>query len=127
MHDLRNPVELAQALIRCESVTPAEGGALALIEDVLKAAGFEVHRPVFKAEGTPDVENLYARIGTEAPVFLFAGHVDVVPPGDEAAWSHTPFGGDIENDGVSRPRRGRHEGRRGGDDRRHPALIFRRG
>ncbi|WP_372423068.1 succinyl-diaminopimelate desuccinylase [Salinarimonas chemoclinalis] len=95
----RSAVDLAQALIRCPSVTPAEGGALALLARVLEAAGFAVERPVFSAPGTPDVENLYARIGTGAPVLLLAGHTDVVPPGDEGRWTHPPFSGEIV-DGV---------------------------
>ncbi|HYF56444.1 MAG TPA: succinyl-diaminopimelate desuccinylase [Salinarimonas sp.] len=88
-------LDLAQALLRCPSVTPAEGGALALIEAVLGAAGFEVHRPVFREEGTPDVENLYARWGAGGPCLVFAGHTDVVPPGDVARWRRDPFGGEV--------------------------------
>ena len=88
---------LAQALIRCPSVTPEEGGALALIARVLSGAGLAVHRPVFTAPDTPPVENLYARRGRHSPVLLFAGHVDVVPPGDAAAWRHPPFGGVVED------------------------------
>ncbi|MEZ0169594.1 succinyl-diaminopimelate desuccinylase [Microvirga sp. TS319] len=91
------PLSLAQSLLRCPSVTPEEGGALAFIESVLKAAGFEVHRPVFSEPGTADVENLYARYGTGAPYLLFAGHTDVVPPGDLGRWRHDPFSGEIEN------------------------------
>ncbi|AWM87964.1 succinyl-diaminopimelate desuccinylase [Microvirga sp. 17 mud 1-3] len=91
-----SPVSLAQSLIRCPSVTPAEGGALAYIESVLREAGFAVHRPVFSEPGTPDVENLYARYGTGSPYLLFAGHTDVVPPGDVARWRHDPFGGVID-------------------------------
>ncbi len=72
-------LSLAQALIRCPSVTPEEGGALALLAQVLGEAGFEVHRPVFSAPGTPDIENLYARIGQGSPALVFAGHTDVVP------------------------------------------------
>jgi succinyl-diaminopimelate desuccinylase len=90
-----DPVRLLQDLIRCPSVTPVEGGALAYLESVLGAAGFTVDRPVFSEAGTPDVENLFATIGTGAPHFVFAGHTDVVPPGDTARWSHGPFDGDI--------------------------------
>ena len=62
-----DPVRLTQDLVRCESVTPVEGGALALLEKELTAHGFTCRRLSFSAEGTPDVENLYARIGTSAP------------------------------------------------------------
>ena len=89
-------VALAQSLVRCPSITPAEGGALSFIATVLGDAGFEVHRPVFSEPGTPDVENLYARWGTGHPYLLFAGHTDVVPPGDVGRWTHDPFGGAIE-------------------------------
>src|SRR6478672_9035358 len=86
---------LARDLLRCPTVTPEEGGALALIESVLKGAGFDVHRITFSAPDTAPVENLYARIGTTSPHLVFAGHTDVVPPGDEASWRHPPFAGDI--------------------------------
>ena len=94
-----DPVALTQALIRCESVTPVEGGALDLLESVLAPAGFACHRLTFTEPGTPDVENLYARIGTGQPHLCFAGHTDVVPPGDLAAWTVPPFAGEIR-DGV---------------------------
>ncbi len=97
--DPLDPVALTQALVRCPSVTPAEGGALGLIAELLAAEGFIVERPVFSAPGTPDVENLYARIGREGPVFVIAGHTDVVPVGDAGAWTRDPFGGSI-SDGV---------------------------
>jgi succinyl-diaminopimelate desuccinylase len=90
-------VALAQKLIRCPSVTPAEGGALTLLADVLSKAGFTVERPVFSGPGTPDVQNLYARIGAGEPCLVFAGHTDVVPPGEVASWRHDPFAGVIEN------------------------------
>jgi succinyl-diaminopimelate desuccinylase len=90
-----DPVALARDLLRCPSVTPAEGGALALIENVLKDAGFEVHRVTFAEPATAPVENLYARIGTARPHLMFAGHTDVVPPGETAKWTHPPFAGEI--------------------------------
>ena len=90
-----DPIALARDLLRCPSVTPAEGGALAFIETVLKGAGFDVHRVTFAEAGTDPVENLYARIGTAAPHLMFAGHTDVVPPGDEQRWSHPPFASEI--------------------------------
>jgi succinyl-diaminopimelate desuccinylase len=96
---MTDAVTLTRDLVRCASVTPAEGGALGVLESALKAAGFEVHRVTFSEPGADDVENLYARIGTDAPHITFAGHTDVVPPGDDAAWSHGAFSGDIK-DGV---------------------------
>lgn len=92
-------VEIAQALVRCPSITPQEGGALELLHSLLAPAGFVCHRLTMREAGTPDVENLYARFGTRGPNICFAGHTDVVPPGDEAVWSHKPFAGDIA-DGV---------------------------
>jgi succinyl-diaminopimelate desuccinylase len=97
--DTKDPVALTQALIRCESVTPDEGGALSLLESVLTPAGFTCHRMTFSESGTPDVENLYARIGSGQPHICFAGHTDVVPPGNLEAWSVPPFGGEIR-DGI---------------------------
>jgi len=92
-----DPVALAQALIRCQSVTPHEAGALTLLQNVLEAAGFECHRVTFSEPGTADVENLYARIGTLGPNLCFAGHTDVVPPGDVAAWTVPPFAAEIRD------------------------------
>ena len=92
-----DPVAIARDLIRCRSVTPDEGGALGLAAGLLEGAGFEVHRPVFSAPGTPDIHNLYARIGSGGPCLAFAGHTDVVPPGDPDAWRHDPFGGEIRD------------------------------
>ncbi len=95
-----DPVVLTQALIRCESVTPHEGGALTLLQNILEPAGFECHRLTFTEPGTPDVDNLYARLGTGRPHLCFAGHTDVVPAGDEAAWTYPPFAGEIANGNV---------------------------
>jgi succinyl-diaminopimelate desuccinylase len=75
-------------------VTPEEGGALDYLQQVLGGAGFAVQRATFAEPGAPPVENLYARIGTGRPNLMFAGHTDVVPPGDEAAWKHPPFAGE---------------------------------
>jgi succinyl-diaminopimelate desuccinylase len=89
-------LDIARALVRCPSVTPAEGGAIAYLDGLLKAAGFETHRPVFSEPGMPDIENLYARIGdSSGPVLMFAGHTDVVPPGKVEAWTHPPFAADV--------------------------------
>ena len=91
-------LSLAQALIRCPSVTPKEGGALTLLQSILEPAGFACHRMTFTEAGTPDVENLYARFGdasSNGPTLCFAGHTDVVPPGDESAWTHPPFAAEV--------------------------------
>jgi succinyl-diaminopimelate desuccinylase len=93
-----DPVAIARDLVRCRSVTPEDGGALAYLQGVLAKAGFSVHRMTFAEPGTAPIENLYARVGTEKPNLAFAGHTDVVPPGDEAAWRHPPFGGEIAGD-----------------------------
>jgi succinyl-diaminopimelate desuccinylase len=95
-----DPVTIARDLIRCRSVTPEEGGALDYLQEVLGQAGFAVHRATFAEPGTVPVDNLYARIGTERPNLMFAGHTDVVPPGDEAAWKHPPFAGDTTADAL---------------------------
>jgi succinyl-diaminopimelate desuccinylase len=94
-----DPAALARDLLRCPSVTPAEGGALDLVARVLGAAGFTVERVTFSEPGFADVENLFARIGEGGPHLVFAGHTDVVPAGDAAAWTHPPFAGEIA-DGV---------------------------
>jgi succinyl-diaminopimelate desuccinylase len=96
--DTTDPVATLATLRRCHSVTPAEGGALSAIEAMLAPLGFTVERVTFSEEGTPDVENLYARLGTGAPHIMFAGHTDVVPAGDEAAWSKGPFDAEIVGD-----------------------------
>jgi succinyl-diaminopimelate desuccinylase len=90
-----DPVAIARDLLRCPSVTPEDGGALAYLQDVLAKAGFDVHRMTFTEPGTAPIENLYARVGTERPNLVFAGHTDVVPAGDTKAWSHPPFSGDV--------------------------------
>jgi succinyl-diaminopimelate desuccinylase len=90
-----DPAENLAALIRCPSVTPAEGGALAALQAMLVPLGFAVERPVFSEDGTPDIENLYARRSGNGPHLMFAGHTDVVPVGDEAAWTHPPFAAEI--------------------------------
>ena len=92
-------LSIARDLLRCPSITPAEGGALGVLETVLNAAWFDVHRVTFSEPGTYDVENLYARIGTGSPHITFAGHTDVVPVGDDKAWSHGAFAGDVK-DGI---------------------------
>ncbi len=90
-------VEIAQALIRCPSVTPLDAGALETLGNFLSAAGYKVDHVPFSDHGTPDIDNLFAKIGSGEPHFVFAGHTDVVPPGDPANWKHAPFSGEIAN------------------------------
>jgi len=92
-----DPIALSQALIRCPSVTPADAGALGVLEAALTPLGFACHRLRFEEAGTAAIENLYARIGTQGPNFCFAGHTDVVPPGDAKLWRHDPFAAVIDN------------------------------
>ena len=89
-----DPAAFLRALIACRSVTPADGGAQAWMADILREAGFTVERLTFSAPGTPDVDNLFATIGSGAPHLVFAGHTDVVPPGEESRWTHPPFAGE---------------------------------
>jgi succinyl-diaminopimelate desuccinylase len=92
-------LQIAQDLIACESVTPEDAGALDVLIGALKPARFTFWRLNFKDEDTPPVDNLYARFGDGPPHLCFAGHVDVVPPGDSALWRHPPFAAEI-SDGV---------------------------
>jgi succinyl-diaminopimelate desuccinylase len=94
---MTDALSIARDLLRCPSVTPADAGALGVLENILKAAGFEVHRVTFGEPGTADIDNLYARIGNSAPHLSFAGHTDVVPPGDESAWTHGAFAGEVKD------------------------------
>ncbi|MEP9376876.1 succinyl-diaminopimelate desuccinylase [Aquabacter sp. CN5-332] len=89
-----DPLSLAQALLRAPSVTPDADGALDVVARALEAGGYRVERLTFDSAGIP-VPNLYARIGDQSPNLCFAGHVDVVPPGDAAHWSHPPFSGEV--------------------------------
>ncbi|MEM9121965.1 MAG: succinyl-diaminopimelate desuccinylase [Pseudomonadota bacterium] len=89
--DFTDPVAMTEALIRCPSVTPADGGALDLVSSALTGLGFEVERLDFGGGGRPLIGNLYARLGTARPNLCFAGHTDVVPVGDLTRWTHGPF------------------------------------
>src|SRR3546814_7457180 len=95
---LIDPVAFTRELIRCPSVTPAEGGALDLLQRVLEGLGFACHRLRFSDADTPDVDNLYARIGDAAPHFCFAGHTDVVPTGPLESWTADPFAAELQGD-----------------------------
>lgn len=92
---LTDPTQTLAALIRCPSVTPQEGGALTALAGMLSELGFANDRVTFCDEGTPDVENLYARLGSDGPHLMFAGHTDVVPVGDTEAWTQGPFSAEI--------------------------------
>src|SRR3982751_3176646 len=94
---MNDAVSIPPAPARSPSVTPADAGALGVLERLLKDAGFEVHRVTFSEPGTSDIDNLYARIGSEAPHITFAGHTDVVPPGDETAWTVGAFSGEVKD------------------------------
>ncbi|MDH6263244.1 succinyl-diaminopimelate desuccinylase [Bradyrhizobium sp. BR13661] len=94
---MTDALSIARDLIRCPSVTPEDAGALGVLEKALNAAGFICHHVTFSEDGIADVDNLYARIGTEGPHITFAGHTDVVPPGDESAWSVGAFSGEVKD------------------------------
>ena len=83
-------LDICRALVACPSVTPRDDGALDMLAGLLRTAGFATERVDFCEPGTPDIGNLYARIGTEPPFLVFAGHTDVVPPGDAAHWRFPP-------------------------------------
>ena len=93
--DAIDAVALAQDLIRCASVTPVDAGAQDVLAAALEAIGFTVHRLRFGAAPDGPIDNLFATIGSGAPHFAFAGHTDVVPVGDRAAWSAPPFAATI--------------------------------
>lgn len=100
MSDTSLAVELTQHLIRCPSVTPVNAGALEVVEHALASVGFEIHRLTFSEANTPDVENLFAKIGDGEPHLVFAGHTDVVPTGDVKRWRHAPFAGEIAENKI---------------------------
>jgi succinyl-diaminopimelate desuccinylase len=95
MMELTDPVALTQALIRCPSITPEDAGALDVVEGALTRLGFRCHRLSFGTAGSAPVLNLYARLGDARPNIAFAGHTDVVPPGDVAAWRAAPFAAEL--------------------------------
>ena len=97
MTERTDALELSCALIRCPSVTPEDAGALDVLQDSLAALGFTCVRQPFETPGTARVDNLYARLGTAAPNFCFAGHTDVVPPGDLAGWTADPFAAEVRD------------------------------
>jgi succinyl-diaminopimelate desuccinylase len=92
---LHDPLPLAQALIRCPSVTPRDEGAIPCLARALERLGFACHVVEFGEPGTERVLNLYARLGGGGRNFCFAGHTDVVPVGERERWTVEPFGGQV--------------------------------
>jgi len=95
-----DPVQLLQALIRCPSVTPETAGVFEVLEAALVPLGFATTRLRFEGDGSYPVDNLFATRGTRGRHLLFAGHTDVVPPGDVSSWRHAPFAGEITDDRI---------------------------
>ncbi len=100
MPEIVDTVALTQALIRCASVTPADGGAQGVLSSALEGLGFRCTGLRFEAEGEAPVDNLFARLGHGTPNFGFAGHTDVVPVGDAAAWTKGPFAGELVDGAI---------------------------
>ena len=90
-------VSLAKDLVKCQSVTPKDNGAINVVAKNLKKLGFKCQIMEFQEKGTVKIKNLYAKIGKSSPNFCFAGHTDVVPVGDLKSWTVNPFGGVIKN------------------------------
>ena len=93
-----NPITLTQALVKCQSITPNDDGALLVVQDHLSSMGFDCSPLLFSGNGSYEVKNLFATIGSDGPHLAFAGHTDVVPPGNESSWKHPPFSAIIEDD-----------------------------
>ena len=94
-------LDIAKKLISFPSITPEDAGAQDYLKSLLQPLGFEIFNLPFEGNGSPyKVENFFARLGTKTPHICFAGHTDVVPPGDEAAWSVPPFAGEVRGDSL---------------------------
>ena len=93
-----NPITLTQSLVKCQSITPKDDGALLVVQDHLSSMGFNCSPLLFSGNGSYEVKNLFATIGSNGPHLAFAGHTDVVPPGNESSWKHPPFSAIIEGD-----------------------------
>ena len=93
-----DPISLTQALVKCPSVTPEDAGALDIVQEHLNHLGFECIRLPFSDENSYDVDNLFATIGSNGKHLAFAGHTDVVPPGNLSSWKYPPFSGKIDGD-----------------------------
>ena len=92
-----NELKLAKELIRFPTVTPVDAGVMKFLEKKLKKLGFKTKILEFKEKGFSPVKNLYARLGSKSPNFMFAGHVDIVPPGNMKDWTVNPFKPSIKN------------------------------
>ncbi|MEI6730831.1 MAG: succinyl-diaminopimelate desuccinylase, partial [Pseudomonadota bacterium] len=92
-----DPILLSQELIRCASVTPKDAGTMRLLQEYLQDLGFVSWIVDFSDPAGQPTKNLYARLGTNSPNLCFAGHVDVVAPGDEAKWSVPPFSATLKD------------------------------
>ena len=86
-----NQLQLAKELIRFPSITPVDAGIMKFLEKKLKRLGFKTKTLEFKERGFKPVKNLYARFGNKSPNFCYAGHLDVVPPGNIKDWTTNPF------------------------------------
>ena len=93
-----NPIKLTQTLVKCQSITPKDDGALLVVQNHLNSMGFDCSPLLFSGNGSYEVKNLFATIGSDGPHLAFAGHTDVVPPGNESSWKHPPFSAIIEGD-----------------------------
>ena len=93
-----NPIALTQALVQCPSITPKDEGALDIVQDHLTSLGFKCTRLPFTDQNSYDVDNLFATIGSQGKHLAFAGHTDVVPPGNINSWKHPPFSAIIDGD-----------------------------
>ena len=92
-----NEFQLAKELIKFPSITPVDAGVMKFLEKKLKKLGFKTKILTFKEKGFQPVKNLYARLGSKTPNFMFAGHVDIVPPGNIKDWTINPFRPSIKN------------------------------
>ena len=93
-----DPISLTQALVKCPSITPKDEGALDVVEKHLSHLGFNCTRLPFSGNNSYDVDNLFATIGSSGKHLAFAGHTDVVPPGNEDSWKYHPFSATIDGD-----------------------------
>ena len=92
-----NELSLTKELIKIPSITPLDGGAIALVAKHLRSLGFRCTILNFKDKNTAPIKNLYARLGTSSPNFCFAGHTDVVPTGNIKSWNVGPFSGTVKD------------------------------